>query len=48
MRSQQVTSVPMAPFDLKSTPKLRSVLHFRYSIAIEVCLEIPSLYPYFS
>ena len=29
-----VTIAPMAPFTLKSTSKLRSVLHFRYSIVI--------------
>ena len=26
--------IPMAPFTLKSTSKLRSALHFRYSIVI--------------
>ena len=29
-----VTIVPMTSFTLKSTPKLRSFLHFRYSIVI--------------
>ena len=29
-----VTIVPMAPFTLKSTSKLRSALHFRHSIVI--------------
>ena len=29
-----VTIVPMAPFNTKSTLKLRSALHFRYSIVI--------------
>ena len=28
------TIVPMTPFTLKSTSKLRSFLHFRYSIVI--------------
>ena len=34
MRSHLVTIVPMAPFTLKSTSKLRSALHIRYSIVI--------------
>ena len=34
IRSHFVTIVPMAPFTLKSTLKLRSALHFRYSIVI--------------
>ena len=38
-RSHLVTIVPKAPFTLKSTAKLRSALHFQYSIAI------PSFYP---
>ena len=33
-RSHLVTIVPMAPFTPKSTSKLRSALHFRYSIVI--------------
>ena len=32
--SHLVTNVPMTSFTLKSTSKLRSFLHFRYSIAI--------------
>ena len=32
LRPHQVTIVPMAPFTPKSTSKLRSGLHFRYSI----------------
>ena len=34
IRSNFVTIVPMAPFTPKSTSKLRSALHFRYSIVI--------------
>ena len=34
LRSYLVTIVPMAPFTPKSTSKLRSALHFRYSIVI--------------
>ena len=34
IRSHFATIVPMAPFTPKSTSKLRSVLHFRYSIVI--------------
>ena len=34
IRSHLVTIVPMAPFTPKSTSKLRSSLHFRYSIVI--------------
>ena len=34
IRSHLVTNVPMAPFTPKSTSKLRSALHFRYSIVI--------------
>ena len=34
------TIVPMAPFTLKSTSKLRSAMHFRYSIVI------PCVIPY--
>ena len=30
IRSHLVTIVPMAPFTLKSSSKLRSALHFRY------------------
>ena len=32
--SHLVTIAPMAPFSPKSAPKLRSALHFRYSIVI--------------
>ena len=32
LRSHLVTIVPMAPFTPKSTSKLRSALHFSYSI----------------
>ena len=32
IRSHLVTIVPMSPFTPKSTSKLRSALHFRYSI----------------
>ena len=34
IRSHLVTIVPMAPFTLKSTSKLRSALHIRYSKVI--------------
>ena len=34
IRSHLVTIVPMTPFTLKSTSKLRSALHVRYSIVI--------------
>ena len=34
LRSHLVTIVPMAPFTPKSTSKLRSALHFRYSKVI--------------
>ena len=34
IRSHLVTIVPMAPFTPKSTSKLRSALHFSYSIVI--------------
>ena len=34
MTSHLVTNVPMTSFTLKSTSKLRSFLHFRYSIVI--------------
>ena len=34
IRSHLVTVVPMAPFTPKSTSKLRSALHFSYSIVI--------------
>ena len=33
--SHLVTIVPMTPFTLKSTSKLRSFLHLRYSIVIQ-------------
>ena len=33
--SHLVTIVPMTSFTLKSTSKLRSFLHFRYSIVIQ-------------
>ena len=35
LRSHLVTIVPMAPFTLKSTSKLRFALHFRHSIVIQ-------------
>ena len=35
IRPHLVTIVPMAPFTPKSTSKLRSALHCRYSIVIE-------------
>ena len=34
IRSHLITIVPMAPFTLKSTSKLRSALHIRYSKVI--------------
>ena len=34
IRSHLVTIAPKAPFPQKSTSKLRSALHFRYSIVI--------------
>ena len=46
MRSHKVTAGPMALFDPNSTSKLRSAMHFRYSIAIKTGLGIPSLYLY--
>ena len=39
-RSHQVTTVPMVQFDSKSTSKLKSALHCRYSIVIEAGLGI--------
>ena len=36
MTSHLVTNVPMTSFTIKSTSKLRSFLHFRYSIVIPV------------
>ena len=39
IRSQLITIVPMSLFTPKSTSKLRSALHFRYSIFI------PPFYP---
>ena len=53
IRSHLVTIVPMAPFTPKSTSKLRSVPHFRYSIVIPrlfprantVCFKNPKLNP---
>ena len=36
IRSHLVTIVPMPPFTPNSTSKLRSALHFRYSIVIHV------------
>ena len=41
------SSILMAPFDSKSTSKLRSALHFRYSIVIQSALGFPSLYYYY-
>ena len=35
IKSHMVTIVPIAPFTPKSTSKLRSALHFRYSIVIK-------------
>ena len=35
IRSHLVTIVPMVPFTPKSTSKLGSALHFRYSIVIQ-------------
>ena len=40
LRSHLVTIVPMAPFAPKSTSKLRSALHFSYSIVGD---SIPAL-----
>ena len=34
LRYHLITIVPMAPFTPKSTSKLRSALHFKYSIVI--------------
>ena len=34
LRSHLITIAPMTPFTPKSTPKLRSALHFRYTIVI--------------
>ena len=38
LKSQQVTTVPIMPFDLNSN--LKSVLHLRYSIVIEASLSV--------
>ena len=43
--SRLVTIVPITPFTLKSTSKLRSFLHFRYSIVIVVVVD-PLLHDY--
>ena len=51
IRYHLITIVPMAPFTPKSTPKLRSALHFRYSIhasfpiANTVCFDNLELNP---
>ena len=37
----------MAPFNPKSTSTLRSAMHYKYSIGIEVGLGVSSLYFYF-
>ena len=42
IRSHLVTIVPMAPFTPKSTSKLRSALHIRYSLVIPYA-SFPSL-----
>ena len=47
IRSQQVASVPIALINPISTSKLRSALHFRYSLVTEAGLGIPSPYFYF-
>ena len=44
IRSHQITTVSMAPFDPKSTSKWRSALHFRYTIVIEAGLRIFSIF----
>ena len=40
IRSHLVTIVPMAPFTPKSTSKLRSALHIRYSIVIPLFISL--------
>ena len=47
IRSHHVAIVTMLPFDENQFHKLRSALHFRYSIVIEAGLGIPSLCFYF-
>ena len=44
VRYHQIATVPMAPIDPKPTSKLRSALHFRYSVVIEAGLGILSIY----
>ena len=39
IRSHLVTLVPMAPFAPKSTSKLRSALHIRYSIVMPLFIS---------
>ena len=39
IRFHLVTVVPMAPFTPKSTSKLRSALHIRYSKVITLCIS---------
>ena len=46
IRSHLVTIIPMAPFTPKSTSKLRSALHFRYSIVIPRLLNPNNHYNY--
>ena len=46
MRSHKVATVPILQFDPSSTLKLRSALHFRYSIVIEAGLGTTSIYCY--
>ena len=53
IRSHLVAILPMAPFTSRSTSKLRSAQHIRYSIVIPcffpiantVCFEKPNLNP---
>ena len=42
VKTQSVATVQIPPFDTKSTSKLKSPLHFKYSIVIKVALKIPS------
>ena len=43
IRSHLVTIVPMAPFTPKSTSKLSSALHYRYSMVIPRFIPSPIL-----
>ena len=46
LRSHQVATVQMAPFDPKSASKMRFAVHSRYLIVVEAELRVPSFYVY--